>query len=144
MLGWFNLFLYCTEPFQLCKTNLGGDGGRKALNCVSAFCFEETQPHVVYNKSSFKQGMLGEGGMFCFCWLCKLILWGNCLGKAESPLLCTSLPSDLADPSWDALSDRLTESWTGQLPAEKLDLNTFKILWWPICGFGSRKKEDEK
>lgn len=41
--------------------------GRKALNCVSAFCFEEAQPHVVYNESSFKQGMLGEGSMFCFC-----------------------------------------------------------------------------
>lgn len=40
--------------------------GRKALNCVSAFCFEETQPCVVYMESSFKQGMLGRGGHVLF------------------------------------------------------------------------------
>lgn len=33
---------------------------------VSAFCFEEAQPHVVYNESSFNQGMLGEGGHALF------------------------------------------------------------------------------
>lgn len=31
MLGWFHLFLCCTEPFQLCKTNLGGDEGKKSI-----------------------------------------------------------------------------------------------------------------
>lgn len=112
---------------------------------VSAFCFEEAQPHVVYNESSFNQGMLGEGGA-CFVsadsanWYFEGIVWG------KQRVLCYVRHCQVIwqIPPWDALSDRLTESWTGQLPAEKLNLNTFQILWWPICGFGSRKKEDEK
>lgn len=51
----------------------------------------------------------------------------NCPGKAESPLLILSLPSDLADSPMirDAQSTRLRARLPGQLPAEKLNLNTF-------------------
>lgn len=38
----------------------------RGRNCASAFCFEETQPHDVYNESNFKQGILGEGACFVF------------------------------------------------------------------------------
>lgn len=140
MLRWFNLFLCWTEPFQLYKTNLGRWG-------------EEIVPlHFALRKLSLmlfimnlvlSRAYWGRGACFVFAdsanyTLRELFRESRVLYYVRHCQVIWQIPP------WDALSDRLRESWTGQLPAEKLNLNTFKILWWPICGFGSRKKEDEK